>query len=141
MLTQIEELVRQLQPTEDPDELGRIDKIIRDLSLIRKTSLAERQGPVTGSAYRVTEQRKAKRSYNDAAIFASFNDAGWGLQDLLDAGAARISWQWTNLKRAAYSANVEMLISPFQIESLGDIDAAQVGEAWSSSYKIEGVQE
>ncbi len=77
MLTQIEELVRQLQPTDDPDELGRIDKIIRDLTLIRKTSLAELERPVSGSAYRVTEQRKAKRSYNVAAIMSSFADAGW----------------------------------------------------------------
>ncbi len=141
MLTQIEELVRQLQPTDDPDELGRIDKIIRDLTLIRKTSLAELEGPVSGSAYRVTEQRKAKRSYNAAAIFASFHDAGWGLQELMDADAVRITWQWTNLKAAAYSADVEMRIAGHEVEDEGEIDAAQVGEVWSSSYKIEGVQE
>jgi hypothetical protein len=141
VLTQIEELVRQLQPTDDPDELGRIDKIIRDLTLIRKTSLAEMHGPIVGAAYRVTEQRKAKRSYNDAAIFASFHDAGWGLQELIDADAVRMTWRWTELKAAAYSADVEMRIAGHEVESLGEIDAAQVGEVWSSSYKIEGVQE
>ncbi len=139
MLTQIEELVRQLQPTDDPDELGRIDKIIRDLTLIRKTSLAELERPVSGSAYRVTEQRKAKRSYNVAAIMSSFADAGWSLQDLIEADAIRIGWHWTGLKAAAYSADVEMRIASHEVES--DIEAAQVGEVWTSSYKIEGVQE
>lgn len=140
MLSQIEELVRQLQPTDDPDELGRIDRIIRDLTGIKRDSLAELAGPVTGSAYRVTEQRKAKRSYNAAAIVASFADAGWSMQDLLNSEAARIVWQWTALKHAAVAANVEMRIAHQEVESLGEIDAPQIGEVWESYYKIEGVQ-
>jgi len=141
VLTQIEELVRQLQPTDDPDELGRIDKIIRDLTLIRKTSLAELERPVTGSAYRVTEQRKAKRSYNAAAIVASFAEVGWTMGDLIQADAARHVWQYTNLKRAAVTANVELRIAHEEVENLGDIEDPQIGEVWSSYYKIEGVQE
>ncbi len=140
-LSEIKELVRRLQATDDPDELGRIDKIIRDLSLIRKTSLAELSGPVTGSAYRVTEQRKAKRSYNTAAILVAFGKKDLPLMALVHGDAVRLTWQWTKLRQMMHAADVDLVLTSREVENLGDADAPMIGEVWTSYYKIEGVQE
>jgi hypothetical protein len=136
----IETLVAKLGPTDNPDELGRLDKIIRDLTAIKRVSLDELGGPVTGSSYQVTEQRSAQRSYNTAALYAAFAHAGWDWNDLRTAGAVRQTWQWTNLKRAAVQANVTISVTHQEVEDLGEIDGPQIGEVWKSSYRIEGVK-
>jgi len=141
VLTQIEKLVRQLQPTDDPDELGRIDRLIRDLSGIKRDSLAELSGPVSGSAYRVTEQRKAKRSYNTAAILVAFGKKDLPLMALVHADAVRLTWQWTKLRQMMHGADVDLVLTSREVEDLGDADAPMIGEVWESYYKIEGVQE
>lgn len=138
-LDQIQALADGLYPTSDPDELGKLDRAIRTLNAVKRNSLLELEGPVTGTEYRVAEQNKAQRSYNTASLIRSFDNQGWNLNDLLIAGAAKIQWQWTNLRRAAQQANVTLKIAAHEVTDGGDLDEDHIGEVWKSSYRIEGV--
>lgn len=137
-LEQIQTLADGLYPTSDPDELGKLDRIIRTLTAVKRTSMVELEGPVTGTEYRIAEQNKATRSYNTASLVKAFDDKGWNLNDLLIAGAARIQWQWTNLRRAANQADVTLSVASHELEDEGELSDEMVGEVWSSYYKIEG---
>ena len=128
----------ELPSSNEADWLGRLDKIIRDLTQLKRTVMDELPGPVDGNEYRVVEQRKANRSYNTAAILADFDERGIGLRDLLRRDAARLSWHWTGLKRAAESEDVDLTIAHHEIEDEGEMDGPLVGEVWKSYYRIEG---
>lgn len=125
---------------EEADWLGRISKVISDLNGLKRTVMDELPGPVEGEGYRIVEQNSAKRSYNTAAIVHGFQEKGYDLKDLLNMDAARLTWRWTQLRKAAQMADVELRIAGHEIEDDGDIDSALVGEVWSSRYAIKGKQ-
>ena len=124
---------------DEADWLGRLDKVLRKLRDKRKTVLDELDGPTAGEAYRVAENRSASRSYNTAGLLSSFADKGWTLQDLTRADAVRLSWRWTELKRAATQADVTLSVAQHEIGDDGDVDAPLVGEVWKSRYQVEGL--
>lgn len=124
---------------EEADWLGRLNKVIRDLSAMRKTVLDELDGPTAGRDYRVSESRSAKRTYNTARILADFAGEGWALRDLLDADAVRLAWRWTELRRAYEQANVPLTVAHHEVEDLGDVEESPIGEVWKSAYKVEGI--
>lgn len=130
----------ELPSSNEADWLGRLDKIIRDLSQLKRTVLDELPGPVDGEEYRVVEQRKANRSYNTAAIHQAFASKGLDIFDLIRQDAARLSWHWTGLKRAAESEDVDLTIAHHEIEDEGELGGPLVGEVWTSYYRIEGKQ-
>ena len=138
-IDQIQKLADGLYPTSDPDELGRLDRAIRSLTEIKRTSLAELEAPVDGKEYKVTESRSAKRSYNSAAIIASLSRADIGVKDILNSDAARLSWRWTELKRLFNQANLPLTTIGHEVEDLGEIDEPHVGEVWESYYQIKGI--
>lgn len=138
-LDQIQKLADGLYLTSDPDELGRLDRAIRTLTAIKRSSLAELEEPKTGAEYRVVTTNAAKRSYNTAAIISRFDRKNWTLNDLLREGAASLSWNWTKLRRVANLADLTLVIASHEVEDDGDIDGEMVGEVWQSSYRIEGV--
>lgn len=139
-LDQLQRLADGLYPTSDPDELGRLDRVIRKLNEIKRISLAELDGPVTGSQYRVTEFNSAKRSYNSARIIQAFSERGWDISDLVNTDAVRLSWHWTGLRKAMRDANVTMHVASHEVED-GNLEDAMVGEVWSSRFNIEGIGE
>lgn len=122
------------------DWLGRVDAVIRKLSGLKRTTMAELDRPVSGSAYRVTESNSAKRSYNSARIITAFAEKGWTVPDLVNQDAVRLSWHWTGLKQAVRIADVDLHVAQHEVED-GDLDAPMVGEVWKSKYQIEGIGE
>ena len=142
-LANVEHEVRLLKLPEEGQEadwLGRLNKVIRDLNDKKRMVLDELPGPVEGSEYRIVEQNSAKRSYNTAAILHGFQSQGYDIKDLLNMDAVRLSWRWTQLRKAAQMADVELRIAGHEIEDDGDIAAPLVGEAWTSRMSIEGKQ-
>ena len=136
----LEAAAKALQlPTEnEADWLGRLNKVIRDLSDKKRMVMDELPGPVDGKDYRIVESRSAKRSYNTAGLMASFGAKGWDLPDLLASDAVRLSWRWTELKRVAERADVTLTIAHHEVEDEGEIDSPLIGEVWNSRYNIEG---
>lgn len=124
----------------EADWLGRVTAIIRTLNEKKLTVLDELPGPVDGDEYRVVEANTAKRSYNTAAILARFAAKGYDLTDLIGMRAAQLEWRWTQLKRAAAQADVDLEIAHHEIEDFGEIEGPLVGEVWASPKKIEGKQ-
>jgi hypothetical protein len=125
---------------EEADWLGRLNKVIRDLNDKKRLVMDELPGPVEGDEYRIVEQNSAKRSYNTAAILHGFQSQGYDLHDLLNMDAVRLSWRWTQLRKAAQMADVELRIAGHEIEDDGDIESPLVGEVWASRMNIEGKQ-
>jgi len=119
------------------DYVGRLDRVIRTLQGHRKMILDELPGPVTGSEYRIVEQRSASRSYNTRLLREDFYNAGITFDDLIDADVLRLSWQWTNLRNLAVNADIGLRIAGHEIT--GD-EADHVGEVWASTLKVEGVK-
>ena len=140
MLDELITLANRLEPTDDPDELGKLDHLIRTLNKLKRISLDELPGPVSGSDYRVTEQNSAKRSYNTARLVDAFAREGYTLRDLMTLDAVRLSWHWTELRRAATKYNVTLEIAAHEVEDEGDLDEAMIGEVWSTRYAIEGTE-
>lgn len=140
MLEELERAAAELRPPSegDADWLGRLDKVIRNLTELKRAVMAELAGPVRGSEYQVTEGRSASRSYNTAAILSAFGARGYELRDLLAVDAVRLSWRWSELKKAAAMANVDLHIAHHEIDDQGEIDGPLVGEVWRSQYRIEG---
>lgn len=122
----------------EADWLGRVNKILRDIGGTRKLVLDELDGPVAGEDYRVVEGRKADRSYNTAALVAAFEAKHWTLRDLMNADAVRLSWRWTELKRAASDADVTLRIAAHEVTDFGDLDEEMIGEVWKTEFKVEG---
>lgn len=145
MLDQLETLTRRIRTLEIADDretadvIGRLTKIIGDLIAYKRDLISELPGPVVGAVYQVTEQNKAKRSYNTAAIVSAFAAQDVSLSDLVRADVARISWQWTKLKAVAYANGVEMRIASGEIEDTGEVGGPLVGEVWESSMRSEAV--
>lgn len=145
MLEELESLVRKLPTLEIADDretadvIGRLNKIAGDITYYKRQLLDEMAGPAQGAVYRVTESRRGKRSYNTAALVKAFDDKGVSLAELARSDVARISWQWSKLKRHAYEAGVELSIAPYEIEDIGDLDSALIGETWETVQKVEGV--
>lgn len=124
---------------EEADWLGHVDDLIRRLREKRAAVMSELDAPISGEAYRVTASRNAKRSYNTAAIMAHFADQGWALKDLLEADACRLTWRWSELKRAAVQANVALSIAHHEVNDAGDIEEEMIGEVWASAFRVESV--
>jgi hypothetical protein len=122
---------------ETADYLGRLDFVIKKLSAHRSAVLLETPGPLAGREYRVIESRSAARSYNDAALFRSFQAAGWTLEDLLAARAVSYQWHWTELHRSAIAADFGLRLAGHELVD-GD-EADHVGEVWKSKLSIEAV--
>lgn len=143
---QIDEIGRLVTEMELPplggeaDWLGRVDKVIRDLRTKRADVMAELDGPVTGSEYRVSESRSAKRSYNTAAILRQFDEKGWSLHNLMAADAVRLSWRWTELRKAYNLAAVDLTVAAREVTDAGDLDEAPIGEVWETKYAVEAVK-
>lgn len=125
---------------EEADWLGKLDEIIRLLRDHRANVIEELDGPVSGSQYRVVEGRSASRSYNTAAILHAFNYADWSLQDLMAVDAVRLSWRWSELRKAYQMAALPLTVAGREVEDDGDIEAPAIGEVWSSSYRVEAVK-
>lgn len=122
----------------EADWLGRLDRVIRHLRDLRADVIAEMDGPSEGDKYRVTESRRADRSYNTAALLASFAEAGWDTKDVIDSGAAKLTWRWTQLRKALSDAGRPVMVAAREVEDLGDLDEPPIGEVWKSAYRVEG---
>lgn len=132
-----ESLLRAMPAEEETaDYLGELDHVIRRLTDHKRAILSELPRPVRGSAYSVNETRKGVRSYNTAAIISRFAAQGVSLNELVRNDVARISWQWTNLQRAAQDADVDMHLTHREIEDNGEVDGPMVGEVWKRSYEV-----
>lgn len=141
---QIDEIGRLVNEMDLPplgveaDWLGHVDKVIKDLRAKRADVVAELEGPVVGSEYQVTESRSARRSYNTASILSAFASKDWTLHNLMAADAVRLSWRWTELKKAYHQAGLELGIAAREVPDDGDVEAPPVGEVWSSTYQVKG---
>lgn len=141
---QIDEIGRLVSEMDLPpvgneaDWLGRLDKVMRDLRGKRADVMAELDGPVAGEEYVVTESRAAKRSYNTAAILSQFAAKDWTLHNLLALDAVRLSWRWSELRKAYQQAGVDLTVAAREVVDAGDVDEPPIGEVWSSQYRVEG---
>lgn len=140
-LDEIQRLADGLYPTSDADELGRIDRAIRTLTQIKRASLDELEGPVSGEEYRVSEANSANRSYNTARLLSEFDRRNWQLPDLVREGAITLKWNWTKLRRVANLADLTLEVSHHEVDNDGDMDGEMLGETWRTSYRIEGVNQ
>lgn len=122
----------------EADWLGRLNKVMADLNVQKKAVLSELDGPVEGDGYKVFETRWTKRSYSTAPILSDFGRQGWDLRDLLAAGAVKLAWQWTGLRRAAQEAGVALTVAPHEIEDDGEIISSHVGEVAQTRWKVDG---
>lgn len=128
------------EDSETADYIGRLDKVIRTLQGHRKTIMDELPGPVSGSEYRITEQRWADRSYNTAGLLSKFADRGLGINHLVKLRAVELKWRWTEVKNLLYTSDIDLSIAPREIEDDGEVDGPLVGETWKSRYTVEGVK-
>lgn len=137
---ELTELGRQPWPGDDElaDIIGRLTAISRRVNDLKRGYMSEVSGPLVGADYKLTESRSASRSYNTAAILAAFDMQGYGLTELRKADAVRLSWRWTELKRAAYEAGVVMRIAPQEVSDDGDVEAPMIGETWQTDLRVEG---
>lgn len=128
----------ELPPEEEvADYIGRLDKVIRTLQGHRKTIMDELPGPVTGSAYRIIEERYSERSYNTDRLLRAFSSVGSSIWDLIEDDVVRVSWQWTKLRNLAIKKDIGLRIAGHELD--GDDEADHVGEVWRSRYKVEGI--
>lgn len=141
---ELRELIAQPYPTdvEVPDVVGRLAAISLKVNGLKRDLLAEVSEPSQGEHYQIVGFRKADRSYNTAAILAEFADApggGWGISELRKLDAVRLTWRWTELKRAVHEAGVGLRITSREIDDDGDMDAPMVGEVWSDDWQVKGI--
>lgn len=140
---EIAELVSALELPpmgDEADWLGRLDKVIADLRDKRRVVIDELDAPMTGFEYKIEESRSAKRTYNTAAILKQFDSKGWTLHQLLAMDAVRLSWRWTELRKAYQVANLDLTVAAREVSDAGDLDEAPVGEVWSTRYAVKGVE-
>lgn len=121
---------------EEADYVGRLDKVIRTLQGHRKVIMDELPGPVTGSAYRIAEERYSERSYNGRLIREAFARNGWTLDDLVDLRIVELKWRWSDLRNAFIAQDLGLRVAGHEIS---EEEADHVGEVWKSRYKVEGV--
>lgn len=141
-LTRVEAAAAGLESLPEDDDtadyIGRLDKVIRTLQGHRKMIMDELPGPVSGAEYRIVEERFSERSYNTRLLRQDFDEAGFSLDDLIDADIVRLSWQWTKARNLAINADIGLRIAGHELA--GDDEADHVGEVWKSRYKVEGVK-
>ena len=150
----LEAAARDVATMELPDEFtaeaaGRVNKVARELQDVKRSWLAE-AGPVPPTApsggYEIKVVNKAARSFNTARIVHDLAQAdgltyAQELDALIREGALRVVWAWQKVQKAFRGRNVSMVIAAHEIEDDGDLDAAHVGEVWTSTNTIEGVTE
>lgn len=120
-------------PPENPvDLIGELGHIISKLNNYRRALLAE-TGEAEGERYRIVAGRKARRSYNTAALVAAL-----GLKPILDADAARLTFRWTELRRLAMAEGITLSIAGREVSDYGDLEEPMVGEIWQDDYRVEG---
>lgn len=139
-LTRVEAAVSGLESLPDDSEtadyVARLDKVIRSLQGHRKVIMDELTGPVTGKGFRIVEERFSERSYNTRLLRRDFEDAGWSIDDLIEADVIRVSWQWTKMRNLALNADIGLRIAGHEI---AEDEAQHVGETWKSRYKVEAI--
>jgi hypothetical protein len=144
-LDRLEEACQELAATpyppdaESADVIGRLANVSRIVNDYKRALLSELSGPTRGDRYQILESNVADRSYNSARLIHSFHEAGYGLTDLVARDAVRLSWQWTNLLRAARDARVDLTITQREIEDTGEIDGPHIGEVWRTRQEVKGV--
>jgi hypothetical protein len=119
------------------DTVGAIKEVERQLVGLRRRLVAEMDGTETGDTYQAVESRSAKRSYNTDGLLAAFGEGiadMYGLHKLIDAGAVRLTWQWTGLNRLADEYDVTLRVAKHEIAD-GDPDAL-IGEVWTRRVDV-----
>jgi hypothetical protein len=142
LLNQIEAEVNKLAeapyPSDDEavDAIGQLARISKKVNDYKRGLMAELPGPTTGIEYRAVQKRKGTRSYNTGALLSAFAEQGVTIHDLRAEDAVRLTWRWTELKRAAYVSGVTLRIAPREIEDTGEVDGPMIGETWSEEISV-----
>jgi hypothetical protein len=131
----VTDTIKHDMPTDSElaDVVADLQTAERTLAECRRMLLSELTGPISGRRYRIVETRQAKRSYNTSGLLAAFGGFG-ALPELVAQDAVRISWQWTNLQRAAQREDVTLSVAQHEID---DGDEALVGETWNTRWAVE----
>ena len=149
----LEAAARDVATMELPDEFtaeaaGRVNKVARELQDVKRSWLAEAgPTPSTGSGgYKIGVSNKCVRTYNTARNVHDLAQAdgltyAQELDALIREGVLKIEWAWQKLQKAFRERDVSMVIAAHEVSDDGDLDAAHVGEVWTSTNTIEGVTE
>ena len=123
------EWLRDHPPAEHevPDVVGDFDRAVAMIRDAKSGLMAEVTTEVDGDRYRVTFGRRAERSYNTSGLLAAFGGFDH-LPDLVAAGAVRLDWQWSALRKHAYTEGVDLRLAAREIDD-GDPDNL-IGEVW-----------
>jgi len=118
------------------DVLGDIKSIESQLATIRKGAAVEFEDGMAGKRWRFEQGRRSIRSYNTPRLVKAFADAlGEPLWQtfvwLYRKDVIRLSWQQTNLERAAAETGIPLTEAQHEIT---DGDDADVGVNWKSAY-------
>lgn len=119
------------------DALGTIRSIEVGLADVRKMGASEIEPGAAGHRFRFEQSQSAKRSYNTQGLLAKFmaasdRDLISTLRMLMEEDVVRVSWQYTNLKKAARKWGVSLTTAHDEIQD-GDPNA-DIGEVWKHGY-------
>ena len=126
------------------DQVGELDHLIREVRAYRNALLSETPEAAKGNRYRAVESRSAKRTFNTQSLLARVvdrldTDPAGAIHYLMEHDAVRLTWRWTELKATAHLLGFALTTAPREVED-GDPEA-DIGETWSTSTRVLGVQE
>jgi hypothetical protein len=118
------------------DVLGEVKAVERGLASLRGGAQAEFEDGQTGGVWRIEKGRRSINSYNTPKLIRSFAEAmgisSWdAFVQLWRSDVVRISWQQSNLERAAAKHRVTLTTAPHEITEGED---AHVGTYWVDGY-------
>ncbi len=120
---------------EAADLLGRVRAVETKLADYRRSILAE-ETTAEGEHYAIVTEQKGQRSFNTGAILSSVYDKGLSLQDLIAAGAVKLSYTWTRLEHFFRAHDMELSQVGHEIEDVGDVDGPHVGSVWKPYTRV-----
>lgn len=118
-----ESLVAEMEPIREPSpKVERVDPGARSGRPV-----------VQGTRYELVPKYKTVRSYNTPAILTSIAAATGGsptdaLMNAIGAGAARLTWAWTPLKRYLKDVDAAMTVVAHEVADHSGLDEGMVGE-------------